>query len=78
MSQQPDFGSGNNRISPGYSKIYGRTAWPFSPGRARHGFRDELVVRAVVMSFGQKIAQGVPEEVQRNEAVLDAYLGSIA
>ena len=35
-----------------------------------------LVDRIVVMEFGEKIAEGLPEEVQNNQVVLDAYLGS--
>lgn len=38
-------------------------------------FVMELVDRIVVMDFGQKIAEGMPEEIQSNEAVLEAYLG---
>jgi branched-chain amino acid transport system ATP-binding protein len=29
----------------------------------------------VVLDYGQKIADGAPDEVRKNEAVLAAYLG---
>lgn len=36
-----------------------------------------LVDRLVVMDFGEKLAQGLPREIQTNPAVLEAYLGGI-
>jgi branched-chain amino acid transport system ATP-binding protein len=35
----------------------------------------DLSDRVVVLDYGRKIADGTPEEVKRDKAVVDAYLG---
>ena len=40
-------------------------------------FVMKLVDRLVVMDFGEKLAEGLPHEIQANPVVLEAYLGGV-
>ena len=41
------------------------------------GLIMEVCDRIVVLNFGEKIAEGKPLEIQRNSAVIEAYLGGV-
>lgn len=39
-------------------------------------FVQDMCSRVVVLNYGQKLAEGTPEEIMNNEAVIEAYFGS--
>lgn len=41
------------------------------------GLVMDIADRVIVLDFGTKIAEGGPDEIQRNEAVINAYLGKV-
>ncbi len=39
-------------------------------------FVQDLCSRVVVLNYGEKLAEGTPEEIMNNEAVIEAYFGA--
>jgi len=39
-------------------------------------FISDLCTRVFVLNYGQKLAEGTPQEIMENEAVIEAYFGS--
>ncbi len=39
-------------------------------------FISDLCRRVYVLNYGEKLAEGTPDEIKRNEAVIEAYFGA--
>jgi branched-chain amino acid transport system ATP-binding protein len=77
LLDEPFAGLGHQEISALFSLIQRLSREGQSVIIIEHKLRElmKLVTRILTLDFGEKIADGTPEEISKNKKVLEAYLG---
>lgn len=77
LLDEPFSGLSHKEIEKISSAVSGLNAQGLTIVIIEHRLREfmKLVQRVIVLNFGQKIAEGTPEDIVQHQAVIEAYLG---